>query len=105
MIGNQDILEYFENCRRNNTLAHAYSLIGPTSSGHKKAVIIESAEKMNEASQNAFLKVLEEPTPNTYLSLLVGHKHLLLPTIFSRTAPLYFSSSSAAAPAGNLLQP
>lgn len=62
--------------------------------GANKAAIIKAAEKMNDASQNAFLKVLEEPVPNTYIFLLVSHRRALLPTVYSRTVPLYFTAPS-----------
>lgn len=51
--------------------------------GHKFGVIID-AERMNAQAQNAFLKTLEEPPPNTLLLLLTSHPGQLLPTILSR---------------------
>lgn len=150
MVSHQDILEYFQNCGRNNSLAHAYALIGPSRSGRKellevffgdylqaksldhpdirlvaplpekdsiaieqirelkqwlamsplaaenKVGIVEAAETMNEAGQNAFLKVLEEPVANTYIFLLLAHRRALLPTIYSRVVPLYFTAPQAA---------
>ncbi len=49
-----------------------------------KVGIIISAEKMNEESQNALLKTLEEPPPNTFLLLTTINKEKLLSTIISR---------------------
>ena len=46
--------------------------------------IVENAEKMNEAAQNAFLKNLEEPKDNNHYLLLVKNLSMLLPTIRSR---------------------
>lgn len=63
--------------------------------GASKAAIIDGAEKMNEASQNAFLKALEEPVANTCIFLLVSHRRALLPTIYSRVVPLYFTAPPA----------
>lgn len=60
----------------------------------QKIAIIKDSGKMNIESQNAFLKVLEEPIANTFIFLLAGHKHQLLPTIFSRTVALYFTAKS-----------
>lgn len=52
--------------------------------GGYKLCIIDDAEKMNEQAQNALLKTLEEPTPDTLLILVSGYPYLLLPTIISR---------------------
>lgn len=62
----------------------------------KKAAVITAAERMNIESQNAFLKVMEEPAASTYIFLLAGHSRQVLPTIFSRTVPLYFPARNAA---------
>jgi len=70
-------------------LRHWLSL-SPFSSNKKIAVILE-AGKMNIEAQNAFLKVLEEPVPATYIFLLAGHARELLPTVFSRVVPVYFN--------------
>jgi DNA polymerase-3 subunit delta' len=43
---------------------------------------------MNEKAQNAFLKTLEEPPPNTYFILATANPSALLPTIRSRCQPL-----------------
>lgn len=51
--------------------------------GWKLAVIVD-AERMNAQAQNAFLKTLEEPPPNTLLLLLSTQPEQLLPTIQSR---------------------
>ncbi len=51
--------------------------------GWKLAVIVD-AERMNPQAQNAFLKTLEEPPPNTLLLLLSTQPQQLLPTIQSR---------------------
>ncbi len=46
--------------------------------------IIDDADRMNHRAQNAFLKLLEEPTPHIHF-ILTSHKpHLLLATILSR---------------------
>lgn len=46
--------------------------------------IISPADAMNEATQNAFLKTLEEPKPFCHFVLLTEQPALLLPTILSR---------------------
>lgn len=50
----------------------------------KKIFIISDAELMNEASQNALLKILEEPPADTIFLLTTSRKELLRPTIVSR---------------------
>ncbi len=62
--------------------------------GSKKISIIKRAELMNIEAQSAFLKILEEPSADSYIFLLAGHKKQLLPTICSRSAQLFFNSSS-----------
>ncbi len=58
--------------------------------GGKKVCLIPHAEKMNEAAANAFLKTLEEPTPDTILILISTSPHLLLATVNSRCQRLKF---------------
>ncbi len=50
----------------------------------KRLVVIDYAERMRQTAQNAFLKLLEEPSPNTYYILLTHAPQLLLSTIRSR---------------------
>lgn len=49
-----------------------------------RLVLIDYAERMAPAAQNAFLKLLEEPAPNTYFVLLSHAPNTLLPTVLSR---------------------
>ena len=56
-----------------------------------KVAIIDHAERMNTQAQSAFLKALEEPEANTYIFLLAATRGQLLPTIVSRTVPVYFN--------------
>jgi len=49
-----------------------------------KAVVLEDAQLLTPEAQNALLKVLEEPPPNTLIILSVDSKEPLLPTIISR---------------------
>lgn len=51
--------------------------------GGKFGIIID-AERMTTEAQNAFLKTLEEPPPNTLLLLLTSKPDELLPTTLSR---------------------
>lgn len=50
-----------------------------------KAFIVDEAELMNDAGQNALLKTLEEPAPGTVLMLVTSSEERLLPTIRSRS--------------------
>ncbi len=50
----------------------------------KRLVVIDYAERMRQTAQNAFLKLLEEPSPNTHYILLTHAPQLLLSTIRSR---------------------
>lgn len=52
--------------------------------GGWKAGVVMAADRMNDASANAFLKTLEEPPPKTLFLLLSDSAQLLLPTILSR---------------------
>ena len=60
----------------------------------KKACIISQADRMNQASANAFLKTLEEPPGNALLILLSDTPTALLPTVLSRCQRLRFSPLS-----------
>lgn len=53
-----------------------------------KIGLIQAAECLGPEAQNAFLKTLEEPPPQTLLLLLTANARLLLPTIRSRCQTL-----------------
>ena len=57
-------------------------------SAEKKVYIIDGAERMNEQSQNALLKILEEPPKNVIFILVTFSKTSLLQTIRSRCITL-----------------
>jgi len=50
----------------------------------KRLIVIDYAERMSTQSQNAFLKLLEEPGINTHFILLTHSVAKALPTILSR---------------------
>lgn len=50
-----------------------------------KVMIIWQPEYMHPSAANGILKILEEPTPNTYFILITNAADRLLPTIISRT--------------------
>lgn len=53
-----------------------------------KIYIIDTAEKMTEAAQNALLKTIEEPPEYAVIILLVRNINMILPTILSRCVQL-----------------
>ncbi|MCR5784960.1 MAG: DNA polymerase III subunit delta' [Eubacterium sp.] len=55
-----------------------------------KIYIVDEAEKMNEAAQNALLKTIEEPPEYAVLILLSSSSNKFLPTITSRCVTLSF---------------
>jgi DNA polymerase-3 subunit delta' len=56
----------------------------------KRVFVIADAERMNEESQNALLKTLEEPSPYAHFVLVSSAPGRLLPTIPSRCRPVRF---------------
>ncbi len=53
-----------------------------------RIIVIQPAEAMNQATANALLKMLEEPSPSTLFILVTNNKRRLLPTILSRCQTL-----------------
>lgn len=66
------------------TIRNIYTNVRAKSS-QKRVIVIDYAEKMTVQSQNAFLKLLEEPNNNIHFILLTDSVQRLLPTILSRT--------------------
>ena len=60
--------------------------------GRGKAFVVEQAELMNAAAQNALLKTLEEPAGRTLIVLLSDQAGALLPTIRSRCQVVRFAT-------------
>ena len=59
-------------------------------SGGRKVAIVDPATLLNPASQNALLKTLEEPPPDSLLILVATSAGALLPTLRSRCLRLGF---------------
>jgi DNA polymerase-3 subunit delta' len=59
--------------------------------GKARVFLIDEADKLNDASANALLKVLEEPPGTSYLILITARPAMLLPTILSRCQMIRFS--------------
>jgi DNA polymerase III subunit delta' len=63
--------------------------------GRARVLIIEEAERLNDASGNALLKTLEEVSPSAHLILLTARPASLLPTIRSRAQLVRFAPLTA----------
>lgn len=59
--------------------------------GKARVFLIDEADKLNDASANALLKVLEEPPQTSYLILVTARPAMLLPTILSRCQMIRFA--------------
>jgi DNA polymerase III subunit delta' len=57
--------------------------------GHRKVFVIEEAERMNPEAQNALLKTLEEPQPDTIFILISDRPEELLDTVRSRCRTIH----------------
>lgn len=66
-----------------------------THSSVRRVVIINPANLMTESAQNALLKTLEEPNPNTHFLLITTAGTDLLPTIQSRCQQLTLHRTTA----------
>lgn len=60
-----------------------------------RIVIIDSADEMNRAAENALLKILEEPPAKTIILLICNNLGKMLPTILSRCVRLNLRSLEA----------
>ncbi len=52
--------------------------------GRRKVIVLSPADSMNSSAANAFLKSLEEPSPDTFIVLVCHRLHGVPPTIRSR---------------------
>ncbi|HBH26123.1 MAG TPA: hypothetical protein DDX54_01810, partial [Rhodospirillaceae bacterium] len=62
--------------------------------GGWRVVVVDDADAMTRAAQNALLKVLEEPPPRSIVLLVAHRPGALLPTIRSRAALVPFCALS-----------
>lgn len=58
--------------------------------GRRRAVILDDADALVAAAQNALLKTLEEPPPSSVFMLVTARPDVLLPTVRSRCPLLRF---------------
>jgi DNA polymerase-3 subunit delta' len=63
--------------------------------GTARLFIIDDADRLNDSSANALLKVLEEPPHTSHIMLLTSRPAMLLPTIRSRCQMIRFSPLAA----------
>src|SRR5215813_3722141 len=63
--------------------------------GSARVFLIDDADKLNEPSANALLKVLEEPPDTSHLILISSRPAMLLPTIRSRCQMIRFAPLAA----------
>lgn len=68
------------------------SMLRTSRSGERRIVVFDDAHRMTEEAENAFLKTLEEPPPQTHLILVTSEPLSLLPTTLSRCARVVFHS-------------
>ena len=59
-----------------------------------RIVIIDAAEMLTPAAQNALLKLIEEPPPRTNIMLIATSLEHLLPTVRSRCRSVFFAGLS-----------
>ena len=59
--------------------------------GKARVFLIDEADKLNDSSANALLKVLEEPPPTSHIILITSRPAMLLETIRSRCQMIRFS--------------
>ena len=60
--------------------------------GRRRVFVVDPADRMNRAAQNALLKTLEEPPGRALIVLITARPHLLLPTVRSRCLPVRFAA-------------
>jgi DNA polymerase III subunit delta' len=72
--------------------------------GRRRVVLIEEAEALVPAAQNALLKTLEEPRPASVFILITSMADTLLPTVRSRCSHLRFGRLTPAEVASVLMR-
>jgi DNA polymerase-3 subunit delta' len=59
--------------------------------GKARVFLVDQADRFNDPSSNALLKVLEEPPPTSHIILITSRPAVLLPTVRSRCQAIRFS--------------
>lgn len=87
------LIEPIDNMIRKDQIEYLMRDFNKTSMNDQSLIyIIKDADKMNTASENALLKILEEPAPGHYAILTTENKNNILNTIISRCQVLHFNS-------------
>jgi DNA polymerase-3 subunit delta' len=60
--------------------------------GRRRVFLVDPADRMNAAAQNALLKTLEEPPGRALIILISARPHVLFPTVRSRCSQLGFAA-------------
>jgi DNA polymerase-3 subunit delta' len=63
--------------------------------GRARVFLVDDADKLNDSSANALLKVLEEPPHTSHIILITSRPAMLLPTIRSRCQMIRFAPLAA----------
>ena len=63
--------------------------------GKKKILIVENADRMQDAARNAFLKILEEPPRDAMFILTTTRRGAIIPTVLSRVRTYAFVERDA----------
>ena len=72
-------------------------------SHQSKIIIILEAQNLNTESQNALLKILEEPGKNNYIILATNKTKSILPTIISRCQTIKIVGARHASPSSQII--
>ena len=72
-------------------IRHASYWIRLAPLGRRKFLLIENADRMQDAARNALLKILEEPPGRAVIVLTTTRAPALLPTVVSRLRPYRFN--------------
>ena len=62
--------------------------------GRRRVIIVDDADALVPAAQNALLKTLEEPPPSAVFILITARPDMLLPTVRSRCIRLWFAEGA-----------
>lgn len=61
----------------------------------QRVIVIDGADRMNTASANALLKILEEPAKHTQFILIAQQLSTVIPTVLSRCQIMRFATTEA----------
>ena len=72
-----------------------FTALTNTADAKDRFFVVLSAETLNPAAENAFLKNLEEPKPHHHFVLVTNTPSALLPTVLSRAQVFYLKETGA----------